>query len=94
MYTYKLTAGHVINSVAIPPVVLTTLIPKPGTGRNLILTIYFPQVRHCMLPCTSQPSNGASFRAKTDLILDMSGLISVESANATNSVVGFRTRKG
>jgi hypothetical protein len=68
MYTCKLTIGHVINSVAIPPVVLTTLLPKPGTGGNPILTTYFPKVhRHCMLPSTSQPSIVANFPAKTHI---------------------------
>ena len=68
MYTDKLTTGHVVNSVAIPPAVLTTLIPKPGNGHNPILTTYFPQVhRHCMLPFTSRPSKGAIFVAKTDI---------------------------
>jgi len=67
MYTSKLTNCHVVNSVAIPPAVLTTLVPKPGNGHNPILTTYFPQVhRHFMLPCTSQPSKGAGFPAKTD----------------------------
>lgn len=68
MYTDKLTTGHMVNSVAIPPAVLTTLIPKPGNGHNPILTTYFPQIhRHCILPCTSQPYKGASFPAKTDI---------------------------
>ena len=60
---------QMVNSVAIPPAVLTTLVPKPGNGHNPILTIYFPQVhRQCMLLCTSQPSKGAIFPAKTDIL--------------------------
>jgi hypothetical protein len=67
MYTGKLTTGHVVNSVAIPPAVLTTLVPKPGNGHNPTLTTYFPQVHHhFMLSCTSQPSKAAGFLAKTD----------------------------
>jgi hypothetical protein len=69
MYTCKLTTGDVVNSVAIPPVVLTTLLPKPGTGGNPILTTYLQKVhRHFMLPCTSQPSTAASFPAKTHML--------------------------
>lgn len=69
MYTRKLTSGLVVNSVAIPPAVLTVLIPEPGNGHNPILTTYFLQVyRHCMLPCTSHPSKGASFAAETDIL--------------------------
>jgi hypothetical protein len=84
MYTGKLTSGHVVNSVA----VLTTLIPKPGNGPNPILTTYFPQVRrHCTLLCTSQPSKWATFPATTD-ILDS------RQVRSTDSVVGFRRRKG
>lgn len=56
MHTGMLTTGHVVNSVAIPPAFLTTLVPKPGNGHNPILTTHFPHVqRHFMLSCTSQP---------------------------------------
>jgi hypothetical protein len=48
---------------------LSTTNTKPATGYNPIFTTCFPKIHHnCKLPRISQPSSGASFPARTDIL--------------------------